>query len=62
MNNILVNPVNMVYLDTNNNSNNYFNRLDVTSIKDNIAKINICKEHGEPITFMFRLYVKMYLY
>ena len=46
------NPVNIVYFDTNNNSNNYFNRLDGTGIKDNIAKSNICKEHGEPITYL----------
>ena len=46
------NPVNIVYFDTNNNSNNYFNRLDGTGIKDNITKSNICKEHGEPITYL----------
>ena len=51
--NNLGNPVNIVYFDSNKNSkNNYFSRLDVTDIRENIAKSNICKEHGEPITYL----------
>ena len=52
-----LNSVNLVYFNTNNNSNNsnnsnIFSRLDITDIKENITRSNICKEHGEPITYL----------
>ena len=51
--NNLENPVNVVYFNTNNSTgNNLFNRLDITDIKENISKSNVCKEHGEPITYL----------
>lgn len=49
--NNLGNPINIVYFDKNKN-NNFFNRLDMTDIRENIGKSNICKEHGEPITYL----------
>ena len=54
MNSSNLNPVNLVYFNTNNNSNNsnIFNRLDITDVKENIIRSNICKEHGEPITYL----------
>ena len=50
-------PVNIVYFNTNNsNSNNnnldIYSRVNITEIKDNLSKSNICKEHGEPITYL----------
>jgi hypothetical protein len=44
---------NIINFNTNNsNSNNIFSRLDITDIKENISKSNICKEHGESITYL----------
>ena len=56
MNSSNLNPVNLVYFNINNTNNNnnskIFSRLDITDIKENITKSNICKEHGEPITYL----------
>ena len=48
------NPVNLVFFNknVNNNNNNIFNRLDISDIKGNIGKSNICREHGESITYL----------
>ena len=44
---------NIINFNTNNsNINNIFSRLDITDIKENISKSNICKEHGESITYL----------
>ena len=40
-------PVNFDYM--NNNLSNKFNILD---IKDNISRTNVCRDHGEPITYL----------
>ena len=50
--NNLGSPVNLVYFNSSNTNNNIFSRLDITDIKDNFPKNNICKEHGEPITYL----------
>ena len=51
--NNLEKPFNIIYFNTNNsNSNNIFSRLDIADIKENILKNNICKEHGEAITYL----------
>ena len=54
MNSSNLNPVNLVYFNTNNTNNNskIFSRLDITDIKENITKSNICKEHGKPIAYL----------
>ena len=51
--NNLEKPFNIIYFNTNNsNNNNIFSRLDITDIKENISKSNICKEHSEAITYL----------
>ena len=50
--NNLGSPVNLVYFNSNNTNTDIFNRLDITNIKDNIPRSNICREHGEPITYL----------
>ena len=52
----LSSPVNLVYFNEANNDNNYLNNIsskyDITDIKNNISKNNICQTHGEPITYL----------
>ena len=52
----LSSPVNLVYFNDTNNDNNYLNNIsskyDITDIKNNISKNNICQTHGEPITYL----------
>ena len=53
--NNLTSPVNIVYFNTNNNNNNLnslSNKYDITDIKNNLHRSNICQEHGEPITYL----------
>ena len=46
-------PVNIVYFNTNNNNlNNLSSKYDITDIKNNINRSNICQDHGEPITYL----------
>ena len=48
-------PVNLDYLDDMNNNNNLYNissKYDITDIKYNLQKNNICQTHGEPITYL----------
>ena len=45
------NNVNLVYFNPST-KNNFSNRLNITDIKENIGRSNICKEHGEPITYL----------
>ena len=52
----LSSPVNLVYFNDTNNDNNYLNNIsskyDITDIKSNLSKTNICQTHGEPITYL----------
>ena len=52
----LSSPVNLVYFNDTNNDNNYLNNIsskyDITDIKSNLSKNNICQTHGEPITYL----------
>ena len=52
--NDLNSPVNIVYFNTNGNSNinNLTSKYDITDIKNNLHKSNICQDHGEPITYL----------
>ena len=53
-NNDFESPVNIVYFNTNNNNlNNLSSKYDITDIKNNINRSNICQDHGEPITYLF---------
>ena len=48
-------PVNLDYLNDMNNNNNLYNlssKYDITDIKYNLQKNNICQTHGEPITYL----------
>ena len=48
-NNDFESPVNIVYFNTNNNNlNNLSSKYDITDIKNNINRSNICQDHGEP--------------
>ena len=47
---INTNKINLKNININNN--NSFNRLDINNIKKNYEINNICKEHGEPITYL----------
>ena len=52
-NNDFESPVNIVYFNTNNNNlNNLSSKYDITDIKNNINRSNICQDHGEPITYL----------
>ena len=52
-NNDFESPVNIVYFNTNNhNLNNLSSKYDITDIKNNINRSNICQDHGEPITYL----------
>ena len=52
-NNDIESPVNIVYFNTNNNNlNNLSSKYDITDIKNNINRSNICQDHGEPITYL----------
>ena len=44
-----VNPVNSFYF---NNKNNLLNDFDINSIKENPNNNNMCKEHGEPLSYL----------
>ena len=50
----LTSPVNIVYFNTNNNNNlnSLSEKYDITDIKSNIHKSNICQDHGDPITYL----------
>ena len=48
-------PVNLDYLNDMNNNNNLYNlssKYEITDIKYNLQKNNICQTHGEPITYL----------
>ena len=52
-NNDFESPLNIVYFNTNNNNlNNLSSKYDITDIKNNINRSNICQDHGEPITYL----------
>ena len=52
-NNDFESPVNIVYFNTNNNNlNKLSSKYDITDIKNNINRSNICQDHGEPITYL----------
>ena len=52
-NNDFESPVNIVYFNANNNNlNNLSSKYDITDIKNNINRSNICQDHGEPITYL----------
>ena len=52
-NNDFESPVNIVYFNTNNNNlDNLSSKYDITDIKNNINRSNICQDHGEPITYL----------
>ena len=52
-NNDFESPVNIVYFNTNNNNlNNLSSKYDITDIKNNINRSNICQDHGESITYL----------
>ena len=49
----LTSPVNLVYFsNTKNNINNISEKYDINDIKNNIRNNSICKDHGEPITYL----------
>jgi hypothetical protein len=49
----LTSPVNLVYFsNTKNNINNLSEKYDINDIKSNIHNNSICKDHGEPITYL----------
>ena len=49
----LTSPVNLVYFsNTKNNINNISEKYDINDIKSNIHNNSICKDHGEPITYL----------
>ena len=49
--NDLASPVNIVYFNTNN-VNNLSSKLDITDLKNNINRSDICQDHGEQITYL----------
>jgi hypothetical protein len=49
----LTSPVNLVYFsNAKNNINNLSEKYDINDIKSNIHNNSICKDHGEPITYL----------
>ena len=48
----LTSPVNLVYFNNKNNLNNVSEKYDINDIKSNIHNNSICKDHGEPITYL----------